>query len=141
MNIIKIESDFLKGLFNTQSSKYVMTEYEGKTGYCDGHYIAFVPKSEAYVRCERNAFNINTVITDIHDHFIADYKYTITTNYGKLARYDRVDGREHAYINVKYTKYFDKDARYYIKDCRTPVHVYEDDLLVGIICPVRLQEE
>ena len=28
MNILKIQQDFLKGLFNTQSSKYVMTEYE-----------------------------------------------------------------------------------------------------------------
>lgn len=141
MNIKKIESDFLKGLFSTQSTKYVMTEYEGRIGYCDGHYIAFVPKSDAYVKCERNAFNVKTLITDIYDHFISYYNYTITTKYGNLARYDRVDGKGHAYIDVKYIKYFDKDAGYCIKDCITPVHVYEDNLLVGIICPVRLPEE
>lgn len=141
MNTKKIESDFLKGLFSTQSPKYVMTEYEGRVGYSDGHYIAFVPKSDAYVKCERPVFNVKTVITDIYDHFIADYKYTITTKYGNLARYDRVDGRGHAYIDVKYIKYFDKDAGYCIKDHRSPVHVYEDNILVGIICPVAIKEE
>lgn len=141
MNILKIESDFLKGLFSTQSSGYVMTEYEGRVGYCDGHYIAFVPKNDAYVKCERPVFNVKTVITDIYDHFVADYEYTITTQYGNLARFNRVDRRGYAYIDVKYIKYFDKDASYFVKDTITPVHVYEDHRLVGIICPVRIKEE
>ncbi len=138
MNIKRIESDFLKGLFSTQSHKYVMTEYEGRVGYSDGHYIAFVAKSVAYVKCERPMF---TFERNGYDHFIADYKYTITTEYGNLARYDRRDMRGHAYIDVKYTKYFDKDADYYVKDHRSPIHVYEEGFLVGIICPVAIKED
>lgn len=140
MNTKKIEADFLKGLFSTQCSKYVMTEYEGKVGYCDGHYIAFVPKRDAFVRCDRHVFNVKTVITDIYDHFIAEYSYTVSAPFGNLMRYDRGDDKGHAYIDAKYTKYFDRDASYYVKDHVSPVHVYENDDLVGIICPVNFSE-
>lgn len=141
MNIKKIESDFLSGLFSKNSFKYLMTKYEGKIGYSDSYYIGFVPTDKAFVKCEDHNFYCETVIPDICDHFIANYSYTITAKEGNLAKYSRVDGEGHAYINVKYTKYFDKDARYFVKDSKTPVHVYEYDCLVGLICPVNITEE
>lgn len=141
MNIKKIESDFLKGLFSKESNKYIMGEYESCVAYCDGFYIALVPKNDAYVRCERQPFNVETVITDMFNHRTSTYSYTITnTHSGNIARYDRVDGKGYAYIDVKYTKYFDKDAHYSVKDFKSLVHVYENDQLVGVICPVRINE-
>lgn len=140
MNIKKIESDFLKGLFSKESNKYLMTEYEGKIGYSDGYYIGFVPTDKAFVKCDGPHFHSETVIPDRYDHFLANYSYTITAKAGNLAKYSRVDGKGHAYINVKYTKYFDEDARYFVKDNKTPVHVYENDYLVGLICPVNIKE-
>lgn len=141
MNIVKIETDFVKGLFSKQNAKYCITRYEGRVGYCDGYYIALVPESDAYVKTDCKVFNAENVITNIRDYYIAYYSNTITTQYGNLMRYDRGDGKGHAYVDVKYTRYFDRDASYYVKDHVSPVHVYEHDDLVGIICPVNIKEE
>ena len=141
MNIKKIESDFLKGLFSKESNKYCMIEYGGGIGYSDGYYIALVHKDMAFVKCSRPPIKGERVIGDLFDKCISNYSYTITAKAGNLARYEREDGRGYAYIDVKYTKYFDKDACYYVKDCITPVHVYENDHFVGLICPVRIKEE
>jgi len=141
MNIKKIEADFLKGLFSKESNKYIMAEYEGRIGYSDSYYIGFVPTDKAFVKCSRPPIKGDRVIGDLFDKWISNYSYTITSKGKNLARYEREDGRGYAYIDVKYTKYFDKDAHYFVKDFKSPVHVYEDDVLVGIICPVNIKEE
>ena len=139
MNILKIESDFLKGLFGKESSKYIMTEYDGKVGYSDSYYIAFVPKNDAHVRCDRN-FDFEKILHDRKEREQADYTYTITAKAGNLARYERVDGQGHAYINVKYTKYFSQNAEYRVAGQKDFVTVYENDDLFGIILPVNIKE-
>ena len=141
MNIKKIEADFLKGLFSKESNKYIMAEYEGRIGYSDSYYIGFVPTDKAFVKCSRPPIKGDRFIGDLFDKLISNYSYTITSKGKKLARYEREDGRGYAYINVKYTQYFDKDASYYVKDYRSPVHVYENDHFVGLIMPVYIKEE
>ena len=141
MNIKKIESDFLRGLFSKESNNYCMIEYGGRIGYSDGYFIALVRRDVAFVKCNRPPIRGDTIIKDIFDKGIAKYGYTLTTKHANLARYERKDGVAHAYIDVKYTKYFDRDASYHVKDCRSPVYVYEDDIFVGMILPVYIKEE
>lgn len=139
MNTKKIESDFLKGLFSTQNTNYTMTEYEGKLGYCDGHYVALVPGKDALVKCDRKKFDFEKLL-DRKEREHAEYTYTITAEAGNLARYERDDGKGYAYINVKYVKYFSKNAEYWVAGHKDLVHVFENDEMVGIICPVNISE-
>ena len=141
MNIKKIEADFLKGLFSKESNKYCMIEYGGGIGYSDGHYIALVHKDMAFVKCNRPPIKGEKFIGDNFDYYISSYTVNVTTQVRTCAKYEREDGRGHAYIDVKYTKYFDKDASYYVKDFRNPVLVYENDHFVGVIMPVYIKEE
>lgn len=138
MNIKKIEADFLKGLFSTQSFKYTMTEYEGRVGYSDGCYVALVYPINAYVKCDRK-FDFEKIL-DKKERVHGIYTYTITSTGHNLARYDRSDEQGHVYIDVKYIKYFSPNAEYMIADRKDPVYVYENDDLVGIICPVNISE-
>lgn len=140
MNIKKIEADFLKGLFSRLSHKYLMTEYKGRIGYTDGHYVALVPNKDAFVKCDRN-FVFEKILYDRKERGRADYTYTITAGADNLARYERVDGQGYAYINVKYTRYFSQNAEYRVAGQKDFVTVYENDDLVGIIFPVNIKEE
>lgn len=138
MNVRKVEADFLKGLFSEQSFKYTMTEYEGKIGYCDGSYVALVYPINAHVKCDRK-FNFEQII-DKKERCHGIYTYTISAEPGNLARYERSDEQGCAYIDVKYTKYFSPNAEYMVAGRKDPVYVYENDELVGIICPVNISE-
>ena len=42
--------------------------------------------------------------------------------------------------SFKYTKYFSANAEYMVAGHKDPVYVYENDDLVGIICPVNFME-
>lgn len=139
MNIRKIEADFLKGLFSTKSYQFLMTEYEGKVGYSDSYFVALVPDKDAFVKCVRN-FSFEKML-DRKEREQAEYTYTITAKAGNLARYKGVDGQVCVYIDVKYTKYFSPDAEYWVAGPKDLVHVFENDELVGIICPVNIKEE
>lgn len=138
MNIRKVEADFLKGLFSTKSHQYTMTEYDGRVGYCDGHYVALVYPINAHVKCDRK-FSFECVL-DKKERCHGIYTYTITTQFGNLAKYERSDEQGHVYIDVKYTKYFSPKAEYMVAGRKDPVHVFENDELVGIICPVNISE-
>ena len=138
MNIKKIESDFLKGLFSTQSFKYTMTEYNGMIGYSDSYYVALVYPINAHVKCDKK-FKIENIL-DKKERCHGIYEYPITTKFGNLAKYERADEQGCVYIDVKYTKYFSPNAEYMVAGRKDLVYVYENDELVGIICPVNVTE-
>lgn len=47
----------------------------------------------------------------------------------------------HAWVNEKYLKEFDPDCSFKIGKPRQPVLIYENDEVVGIVCPVNVKED
>lgn len=45
------------------------------------------------------------------------------------------------YLDTKLLKAFDKNATYKVSGSKTPVLVYENDILVGLVCPTRCTVE
>ena len=46
-----------------------------------------------------------------------------------------------AWVNVKFLKPFAKDAEFRIASEKSPVLVYENDILVGLVCPIFRKKE
>lgn len=59
----------------------------------------------------------------------------------KRERFNRIENSEtYAYVNEKFLKYFE-DATFKIKHPHRPVLVYENEVLRGLVFPVKLVEE
>ena len=144
MNVLKIQTDILKGLIKGGKPIYT-TEKDGMVGLCpDSHCIVFCPNKDVYLKLSGRLLDTERLLNKVKD---AEYKLSETTCYydhileGKNVRLMKVmTGERSAFINEKYTKYFDKDALYYVASWSRPVCVYEHDVMVGIIFPILLRD-
>ena len=148
MNILKIQQDFLKGVLKERGNRYknyrlgmCMTG----VGFTDGYYMAIMSPNDNYIAFnDIPEFNPDSLIPkDLHGYQAA--LPVESFKYGKvnLTRLEVFGSFPRIYANVdsKYLKYFDKDATLYIKDKSSLIIVWEDDNIVGIICPYIIKKE
>jgi hypothetical protein len=145
MNVLKIQTDILKGLIKGGKPIYT-TEKDGMVGLCPDKYcVVFCPNKDVYLKLSGTPLDAEKVLNKVND---AEYRLSESSYYfdhildGKKTKIMRVSSADRsACIQEKYTKYFGKDALYYVSSWNRPVCVYEDDVMVGIIFPVLIRGE
>lgn len=145
MNVLKIQTDILKGLIKGGEPIHT-TEKDGMVGLCPDEYcVVFCPNRDVYLKLSGTPMDVEKVLNKVND---AEYRLSESFH----CFYHILGGKEtkimtllsadkFAYIQEKYTKYFDKDALYYVSSWSRPVFVYEDGVIVGIIFPVLIRGE
>lgn len=145
MNVLKIQTDILKGLIKGGEPIYT-TEKDGMVGLCPDKYcVVFCPNRDVYLKLSGTPVDIEKVLNKVKDA-----EYTLSESFhcfyhifgGKETKIiTLLSADKFAYIQEKYTKYFGKDALYYVSGWNRPVCVYEDGVMVGIIFPVLIRGE
>lgn len=158
MNYIKLQQDLIKAANNRDEKGklfngfYVKREYETIIG--PNQSQAFViPNEQLYINLEK-VFNGREVPTfeRVFSKIETGENYTFLKNekvlehhvYNKkkidVYRFENTALNEKIYLDKKLMKYFDMDALViYGGNNKQPVKIYEDDLFIGVLAPVWIQ--
>ena len=144
MNYVKIQQDILKlRLEELQKHKPVKIIYQ-KIDECvwistDGFVIYAIPERFFILDTVKFDKPESSAIVNLLD--TTDYKDLIPTNQKRVmekctATVLLLEDIE-VFIDEKLLKNFDKSATFQSKGQLSPVHVYENGELVGVVCPLR----
>lgn len=151
MNIRKINEEVLKMSFK-KNSRILIGEEENKVYVSPDGYVVFILESsefkldiekildgrsttniiKRFVETEYQMISTVASLVNYKDMFVLSIKKTL-----HLARFENEE--THASVDSKYLKYFNKDATFFISSPIKPVYVYENDVCVGFILPVRTE--
>lgn len=143
MNYLKIQQNLLKAVdakhksFNTY---YCVTE-DKVWVIPEGVWMMGIPKNLFYLDVDKiwkdiQPFKIETLFKDTWNLKSAVDSKSIIQVTNKMNLHKFVVDNEEVYINEKYLKFFDPDARFEGRNRKAPLYVYENDELVGLITPV-----
>ena len=147
MKFIKIQQDLLKQIGKEKGSliigKYCISD--GNVIFTlDGHWAVIIPKEQFYLDFEKAFGNNGTA--DLARFIVEkeELKEAIPTNVsvsiGEMeCRKLMVDGID-VYVDKKFLNYFNSDSKFYGKDNKSPVFIYEKEVLVGFILSAHVSE-
>ena len=159
MNYIKLQQDLIKAANNRDEKGkmfngfYVKREFKTIVG--PNQSQAFViPNEQLYINLEK-VFNDREVPTfeRVLSKIETDENYTHLKNedvlerhaYNKkkidVYRFENTNLNEKIYLDKKLMKYYDMDKLViYGGNNKQPVRIYEDDLFIGVLAPVWIQD-
>lgn len=150
MKIDKIQMDLLKAWYKDDrkfNTIYRYGEHDGNICVTDQHGVYIIPKS-LFVLDLRIFdstpldFERMGLLKLEQDSRRLDYKYSIEQKDTKatvnVLKFDEEDGEE-VWINKKLLRYFDEKypITYRGINKKSPVFVYEDGVMVGIVLPIK----
>lgn len=157
MNTLKLQNDLTKAAFNRDNKGkmfngvFLKRDYDTLVGF-NGSAIYTIYNDDLYIDCEkvfngRSPQNFENVINGVIDN--DDYEPLTNTRTieqrkinGKKANLFKFNNSKgDIYINKDLLKYFDMDRLVLFGgDSRQPIRAYEDNTLVGIVCPTLIRE-
>ena len=113
----------------------------------EGHVIYLIPSSKFYLdkkalHSRIDLFEKHVFVTKKHLdslYSIKDTSIRILTNTIKsrtIAKFQILNSNVYIYCDNSFLKYFGKNVTYKGLGARMPLYVYEDNKLVGIVCPI-----
>lgn len=147
MKFIKMQQDLLKQIGKEKGS-LIMGKYcisDGNVIFTlEGHWAAVISKEQFYLDFEKT-FGANG-IADLTRFVVnkEELKEATPTNVsvsiGEMdCRKLMVDGID-VYVDKKFLNYFNSDSKFYGKDNKSLVFIYEKGVLVGFILPAHVRE-
>ena len=159
MNYIKLQQDIIKAAFNRDEKGkmfngfYVKREYETIIGPNQSQ-VFIIPNEQLYIDVEK-VFNGREVPTfeNVLYKIETNENYTFLKNenvleqrvYNKkkidIYRFENTKLNEKIYLDKKLLKYYDMDkVVIYGGNNKQPVKIYEDNLFIGVLAPVWIQD-
>lgn len=156
MKIEKIQTELLKAAVKkiTTSKNFTWNiaydENENIVYITDGHMVMNIPGNQFVLDVDmiakvsgRALINASTFKSFYKQE--SDAKAGVASN--EMKKLDKITvakiRTEHedkfAWLDTKYLKYFDNISHFGVIDEKSPVFVYEDDQLVGVILPVKVR--
>ena len=138
MNSFKIQSDALKSMI--KNKEIVWSELDDRIGIGSRHFMCFLNRDDVFLTFKQEPFDIKPLCEKLttSDYHLADSITPVDHNGKHLLCMIHDDVK--VYVNRDYTRYFDKDASYYVLSSRSPVWVMEQCEIVGFIFPVVVME-
>ena len=147
MKFIKMQQDLLKQIGKEKGSliigKYCISD--GNVIFTlDGHWAVIIPKEQFYLDFEKAFGNNGTADLArfiVEKEELKDATPTnVSVSIGEMeCRKLMVDGID-LYVDKKFLNYFNSDSKFYGKDNKSPVFIYEKGVLVGFILPAHVSE-
>ena len=147
MKFIKMQQDLLKQI-DKEKGSLIMGKYcisDGNVIFTiEGHWAVIIPKEQFYLDFEKAFGNNGTANLARFIVEKEELKEAIPTNVsvsiGEMdCRKLMVDGID-VYVDKKFLNYFNSDSKFYGKDNKSPIFIYEKGVLVGFILPIRVSE-
>lgn len=146
MNINKILSEALKIVFNEK--KKIGSNYGEDEKFIywmpDGYRIFKIPQKDFLIDLKKalpNKMPLNNP-----NKFLNDIESEVAIKTNEIKAIDKgqvikIKGeKSHAWINIKYLKEFNSDCTFKIINQKSPLFVYENEEIVGVILPVYVRD-
>ena len=137
----KMQVDLLKAMLHDHPVVHGTLD-DGRIAMGMDCCLVFVPADQVLIRFKNEEYTVNKIVENASwniepaEHV---YDLELPTDKRKVAKFQTNSGKV-AYVDTRYLKYFDKDAKFFVKSHKEPVCVREDDELAGIILPVNMTE-
>lgn len=150
MNYKKVASLVINDFFKNKKNRYGVTK-DNVYGICDneGARLIFVP--DGYFpfdisKLSMNQLDLKKLIPDESDYIDARItKEQRVEKVGTVVKIESIGEDFYVWVNIKLLDVFEPDCSFKVfngeKSKKSLVMVYENDSLVGLICPVYLKEE
>lgn len=146
MNIVKIQQDLIKDCLNNKASDWFIFSYKSA--------VVLLNKCQVFVFPDKDFLLQESKLKAAGVHSSDTFKNVIDQGvYAEPARktgismefhgkdcmeLNKLGSNEPIYINKQLLKYYGKNISFKMIDSKSPVFVYEKDILVGIVLPVVL---
>ena len=140
MNYIKLQQDLIKDFLKEKVKRCLFFEEDGYVHISPDGFVVFrIPKCQFLLDSEWIKKNFPSFMTLKKFYNEDDYRPVVATGvYRENNERTLIEVKnEHftVYIDKVFMKYF-KEPTFMIKNSVSPVGVYEDGELVGVVCPV-----
>ena len=147
MNIVKLQQDIIKDLLNNKRGEWFIQIKDSEVYILTRFQVFILSSKEFVLDIDKLGFS-NTNIAESLLKSADDAKPAIKTDIiksvvsqGKVVNCQelkRVDNGEIAYVNQSLLKVYDKNCDFEVINAKSPVFVYENDILVGVVLPIKL---
>lgn len=148
MNIVKIQQELIKDVLNNKSSNWFIQIKDSEVYIMTKHQVyIFDPKEFLLDNSKLDGVG-STNIADSLLKTADDAKPAIKTGITKTVVFGgkdvsclelkREDNDELVYLDQSLLKLYDKSAEFNVINGKSPVYIYESDILVGVVLPVKV---
>ena len=143
MNIIKIQQGIIKDLLNYKRGEYFIQIKEGKV-YIMTRFQMFILSSKEFILDIDKLGLSNTNIADSLLKSAMNAMPAVKTPVlrilcGKTCiELKQEDNGELVYVDQTLLKFYDKKCDFKVINAKSPVFIYESDVLVGLVLPVKV---
>lgn len=145
MKIEKLQVDALKTILKGHPEQVVHGRLkDGRIGVGSPYFLGFLPEDQIHVILDHPPFPKmgEKMDLDFDEYELGKEMYTFDDkgNKTKITKFQTESGKV-AYLNPVFLKYFDKDARVFIKSRRNLICIFEEvAVFAGVIFPVNIVE-
>mgnify|MGYP003471729811 CR=1 FL=1 len=147
MNVVKLQAELLKDVFNKKGGKWFISEnnMEETVTLMASHQMWFIPKNN-FIFDIKTLNDLDVRNTNIVNGMLEKYKDTkpLEKTFNKRVYYDKTlielkSGDDLIYVDEKLLKLYDKSVTFAGTKPKEPVYLLEDDILVGLVLPVSIK--
>lgn len=146
LNTLRIQRELLKKLTKGETERIAIQESEQLIYITlNYHSVVIIPKKEFFIDITKTPKIIKSNVFDSFIKLQSKATAAYKTKEAKLIS-DKIiatkitDGTIDVWLDVDLLKDFGTDVSFKIIDSKTPVFVYENENLVGIVLPIRIAE-
>ena len=143
MNIAKIQTDLLKDALNKKGVKWFI-ELDGSEVVVSNGYQMYVINADDFILDVNKLIGAGVKTMTTAKNLLDGYKNAkpltktpIKRVIGKYVCIELKLGEESIYVDESLLKNYDKSIEFEGTGAKTPVYIYEGEILVGVVLPVR----
>lgn len=145
MNIVKLQQELIKDVVAGKATDYFIQTNDSEVILMTKYVVYVLDPDDWLLNTDKLiARNVNTTTTankilDSADNAKPTIKTGVTRDLGGKSCMELKieDNEDIVYVDTKLLKLFDKSAEYEAINYKSPVYVYESDILVGVVMPVK----
>lgn len=148
MNIVKIQQELIKDVMNNKSSNWFIQIKDSEVYIMTRHQVYILDPKEFLLDNSKLDGVDSTNIADSLLKTADDAKPAVKTGITKsivlggkdvnCLELKREDNNELVYLDQALLKLYDKLAEFEVINGKSPVYIYESDILVGVVLPVKV---
>ena len=146
MNIVKIQQDLIKDVLAGKSHNWFIQIKDSEAIIATKHQIFILHPDDCLLNANQLIGKGVTVLTTANKILDSadDAKLAFKTPVMRVIdgrtciELKREDSDELVYVDQALLKYYDKSADFYVINHKSPVFIYESDILVGVVLPVKV---
>ena len=143
MNIAKIQTDILKDALNKKGFKWFI-ELDGSEVVVSNNHQMYVINADDFILDVNKLIGAGVKTMTTAKNLLDGYKNAepltktpIKRVIGKYVCIELKLGEESIYVDESLLKNYDKSIEFEGTGAKTPVYIYEGEILVGLVLPVR----